>query len=106
MDDDVLLPVVVRLRDGEVFEELAVPEEDGLHCRHAERLAEAPRPRAEEVPARRIGDQTVQMRRLVNVDLAQHPQGLEVVRLCGNRSHAAYYTINALCAERRQRSKK
>ena len=88
VDDGVGLPVVAGLRNRETVEELPVAEEDRLERRHAQRLAEPARTRAEEERAARLRDEPVQVRRLVNVEQALLAQGLEVGDVGGDWLHA------------------
>ena len=82
------LPVVVGLRDREAVEELPVAEEDRLQRRHAQRLAEPARTRAEEERTARLRDEPMQVRRLVNVEQSLLAQGLEVGDVGGDWLHA------------------
>ena len=82
----------LRVEGPEAVEELPVAEEDRLQRRHAQRLPEPARPRAEEERAARLGDEPVQVRGLVHIEKTFLAQGLEVCDVGCDRFHVGHYT--------------
>ena len=85
----MLFPIIIGPGDGEVFEIFAMAEKDRLERRHAERLAEAPRPRTKVIRTARIGDELMQISRLIHINLPRPAQSLKIGNVGCYRFHRA-----------------
>ena len=83
------LPVIVGLGNRKPIEEVAMTEKNRFQRRHAQGLSKPARPSTEEERTARIGDESIQMRGLVNVELIKIAQGFKVGDVGCDRFHDA-----------------
>ena len=87
MDDGLFLPLPIGLVDIKPLKELPPPLKERLQGGNGKRFPESSRTRHEEEFRVAIRDKTMDVHRLVYIDLPVPAQRREISSVCGYRSH-------------------